>query len=610
MQRVDFYKLTRPVQERFRGSVSGSGMPVPILEKRVGPREPLAWCGVSAAGVVALLVLYNVGYGSLASSIAIHPAALVALYFVFAATAVYGLLRAFALWRDTKRLPYRPGIYVFPIGLVDARRFTMRVYEMHDLVSADGPTPAGTFVLTFKGGQRFELPVKDPKRVELTKKALDDARVQHKEASEARMSVRPKALAAIDPLQDGGFASPLVPKTPIVRQVPFWASRSWIVAPACGFLLGIAIWNVRNVLSDHKMYAEARQIATASAYRAYLARGSRHADEISLVLLPRAELKEAIAAGSVDAMEAFVKAHPKTKIGPEIATALRTAMLADLEATKKAGTLTALQGFKKRHPDHHLDAELAKATHEVYVHALEGYEQSANPKDAAAVASVERMLAFLERAATNRVQVRFQRKLGKTIERADSAIAKSPSFMGGQSYVSRYFDANHAKPREADLAKTVTARFAEAFPADVLTVELGDPIDDPEAALPPANVPTIFVVHQVEWGGGLQKNDNPRGVFVSVGEQFDATVAVPGDSKPYKLHFMSWRGPNLDHMKGEEHVEDKVYGTMAKDCFDGFTKKLLAAFFKDPMPTPGGPATNQAATASPPQDQGNGATAP
>ena len=73
MQRVDFYKLTRPVQERFLGSVRGSGMPVPILELRVGPREPLVWCGMSAGATLLLLILYRIGYGSLTSGLAIHP---------------------------------------------------------------------------------------------------------------------------------------------------------------------------------------------------------------------------------------------------------------------------------------------------------------------------------------------------------------------------------------------------------------------------------------------------------------------------------------------------------------------------------------------------------
>src|SRR5437868_1990667 len=143
MQRVDFYKLTRPVQERFLGSVRGSGMPVPILELRVGPREPRVWWGIAAGGALALLILYRVGFGSLTSALAIHPAPLVVLYALFASTMVFGALRALAIHKEVRNLPYRPGLYVFPIGLVDARRHTMKLYEMHELTSAEGPTPTG-----------------------------------------------------------------------------------------------------------------------------------------------------------------------------------------------------------------------------------------------------------------------------------------------------------------------------------------------------------------------------------------------------------------------------------------------------------------------------------
>ena len=39
----DFYKLARPVQERFIGSINGGGLPNPILEHRSEPKEPRLW---------------------------------------------------------------------------------------------------------------------------------------------------------------------------------------------------------------------------------------------------------------------------------------------------------------------------------------------------------------------------------------------------------------------------------------------------------------------------------------------------------------------------------------------------------------------------------------
>lgn len=580
MQVVDFYKLTRPVQERFLGSVRGSGMPVPILEVRIGPKEPYAWLGLSAASAIVLIVLYRIGYGHLDSGLAIHGVPMVAPYFVAIAALTFGVLRALAVWRDARVLPYRPGVYVFPIGVIDARRYEMRVYPFSELQSVVGPAPANQFVLSFAGGAKFVFPVTDPAKAEQALRSLNAARSQHEEATAARDSIRPKAIAAIDPLQDGGFASPLVPKSPIVRVVPFWSSRSWLVAPAVGVLLGIALWNGRNVLSDERMYAKARAKNDVTSYQAYLARGSRHEEDVALTLLPRAELREARLAGTVDAVEAYIKAHPKTKIQPEIDAALRTAMIAELERTKQAGTVTALQEFAKRRPNHHLEAELAAATHAVYEAAIANYKAKANPKDAAATAFVERLVGVAEKMGP-RVEIRFQRKLGKSIERVDSTVTKQRLFMGVQSFPSRYFDVTRARVREQESARVIAEKFASAFPKDILELTLGEPIAEPDAPLPTPTVPTLFIEHTAEWSGALTPSENPRGVFAGIGVLFDAHFRLPDEPKGYRLKFPAWKPPSLAGMKGEEKAEEKVYGASVRDVFEQFNRRFLAAFFKE-----------------------------
>ena len=39
MQPIDFYKLSRVVQERFVGSVNGAGLPAPILRAAAKPES-------------------------------------------------------------------------------------------------------------------------------------------------------------------------------------------------------------------------------------------------------------------------------------------------------------------------------------------------------------------------------------------------------------------------------------------------------------------------------------------------------------------------------------------------------------------------------------------
>ncbi len=577
---VDFYKLTRPVQERFRGSVNGSGLPAPILSFRQASREPLVWLGGSAALLVFAFIVFELGLGSLDSGISIQGAGWVVLHTLLWGGVAFGILRALAIRRESRSLPFVPGVYIFPIGLVDARRYHIHVVPLGQIGAIEGPDASNSFRVTALGTQ-FVFPCKDKEAAEKASAALAEARGTHQEANEARESIRPKALAAIDPLQDGGFASPLVPKTPIVRVVPFWAARAWAVALAAGFLFGLAVWNARNVLSDARMFATANEKHDTASYKAYLEHGTRHKDEVELTLLPRAELKDAQKAGTVQAIEDFMKKHPKTKIGPEVQAARRTALLAELEDVKKVGTLTALKEFDKGHPDHHLDAEIAAAVHQVYVAAFAKYQADYASKDAAAAAFVQRLLDFAEKHGPQ-VVIRFQRKVAKSMERADKAVAKNKNFMGSATFPSRFFDAAHDKPREAEMGQAIVQRFAEAFPADLLKVEIGDPIADPEEALP-GNVttPTLFVLHTTEWSGGeISSSQRPRGDFVMLGFTFEAYFRLPDDAKPLAVKQVVWRRPETSIAKDEEHPEEPIYTSMSKDGFDAFGKKLLATFFR------------------------------
>jgi hypothetical protein len=577
---IDFYKLTRPVQERFRGSVNGSGLPAPILALRRQTKEPLAWLGLSAGSALAAFILCQIGLGNLESSFAIHGAPLVVLYTAFFGGVVFGILKALAIRRESRSLPFVPGIYLFPIGLVDARRHRIRLYTMAELTAAEGPDASNTFHLTFGGKNKFVFPVGDPERAQKAAGALASARTAHDEAAGARDSMRPKAIAAIDPLQDGGFASPLVPKTSIVQNIPFWAAKTWLVALGAGFLVGVGVWNARNLLSDARMFATANEAHDTPSYKQYLERGTRHHDEVEKVLLPRAELKDAQKAGTVDAIEAYIKTHKGTKIGPEVTAARRAALLVELEATKKIGTLTALKEFAKNHPEHGLDAELKAAMHDVYEAAFEKYKTNDAGKDANAVAFVRKLVDFAEKKGP-KVVVRAHRRVTKSIERADKDVVKSKAFMGVTSFPSRYFDPAHDKPREQDLAKAIIDRFGQAFPADILAFEMGEPIADPDAPdAPPTDVPTLVIEHSVDWTGGEIVSTNPRGVFIMMGVNFEASFGIPGDPKDHKVKTTVWRRPEANLAKDTEHPEEIVYADMAKGAYEQFAKKYISTFFK------------------------------
>ncbi len=578
MQSQDFYKLGRPVQDRLIGCINGTGLPQPILASRGGPMEPFVWLlGGGALGVV-LIVLYRVGLGALDSGMAIQRGALVAVYALVVGGLTFALVRAAALMHDQRSLPFKPGVYLFPIGVIDARGHVLRIHGIDELVSSDGPSPGNGFKLVMKSGT-FDFVAKNAEVAAKAAEAIKSARGQVQAADQARDSIRPQALAALDPMQ--GFVNPLAPTTSIERTVPPWAKFAWAIAPGVGLVLGACIWLVRNVVSDDRMFEHAKAAGDAASLRAYTAHGSRHANEVDVVLLPRAELLEAQQKGTVDAIEEYIKAHPKTGIAPEIDKALKKAMGDELDVAKKAGTVSALRDFAKRHPNHKLDAELKAATHAVYANALDNYKKNEAPKEvsAATLAFVERLVAWAE-AKGPKVEIRFHRR-GNSLDKADTLIGKNKYFMGVVSFPTRYEDAPHMKPREDELAAAIVARFNQAFPKDVLEMSAGEAVADPEAPLPVVTVPTMFIEYIAEWDGGLKTSDRPRGVFVGVGHSLDGTFRIPDDAtKPlrYKPGII-WRGPKLDGLENVDKAEEKIYADMAASAFEQYGKKLLGTMF-------------------------------
>jgi hypothetical protein len=576
MEPIDFYKLTRSVQERFIGSVNGTGLPAPILRSMSTPQTPLLWLGGAAFALVAVVVVYRVGYGDLTSGVAIQGFGLGLVYVALLGAAVFGALRAAGVVLEHKKSPFRRGVYVFPVGLIDARGPTLRMHPIEDLSDVAGPN-GNVFQLTF-AGKSFSFSVADGTEAETAKTALASARGKVQEADAARESIRPKALAALDPLQ--GFANPLMSSEPLQPNKPVWDTWSWAGALAFGVVFGLSAWAVHNAKSDDAMFAVAVANNDGPSYMAYLAKGSRHSSEVANTLLPRAELLEAEKVGTVAAIESFQTAHPRTSIGPEVAAALKAAMTRELAIAEQAGTLTALDAFVAKHPQSHLDAQIAAARHAVYAAALERYTQQVPPKSTAELAFVQHLVSWAEQKGPP-VEIRFHLIDSPSLEKADGAVQKSRMFRGVVSFPSKYFDAAHEKPIEDALAKAIMQRFGQSFPTEILAFAVGEPISDPAATLPTqVAVPTLFIEHGPSWSGSIISSTTPRGVFVGLEMSISSLFRLPDDTKPLKARLDVWKGPDTSTLKGDDKPEETVYGKMDQDVVDQFQKKLLGAFFK------------------------------
>jgi hypothetical protein len=576
MEPVDFYRLARTAQERFVGSVNGTGLPAPILRAAPRPRAPLVWLAVSGVSFVLLVVVFVTGYGDLGGSAAREGVLWCVVDVALAGLMVFGVVHAAAQMAEHAASPFKRGLYVFPVGLIDARTPTLRLYPIEDLAGVFGPDVRG-LTLEF-GGKSFSFPVTDAAAAEAVRVELTGARGAMGAAGAARESIRPKALAALDPLQ--GYANPLVSSSAMQRVAPPWATFAWAIALLSGVVLGASLWMVRNAKSDDAIYARAVEANDGASYRAYLERGTRHVTEVSSVLLPRALLADAVKVGTVDAIEQFTATHPEPSVAKEAAAALHVALLAELDVVTKAGTLAAIDGFSHRRPAAHLDAEVARARHAVYQAALERYVHEA-PTKAPPTAFVERLLAWSE-AHGPRVEIRFHRLRSKTLDKADGAVGKSRQFKGVVSLPSRYFDDAAEKAELASMTAAIVNRFALAFPPDLLALTAGEAIVEPGAPLPVQIAsPTLFVEQSAAWSGSIQASQKPRGVFVGLELGFEGTFRLPDATKPLKVMANGWHLPNLAEARDEAAPEEAIYAEMRRKAEEAFQKKLLAVFFRD-----------------------------
>src|SRR4051812_1338146 len=108
MQVVDFFNLERSLQDRFVEAASGSGPPTPLAFTPARPRPAvLAWWGVCLLGVVGACCVLALGFGSLASSMAILGTTWAIVLALLIALSVFAALRALSLDHDRDSLPYR-----------------------------------------------------------------------------------------------------------------------------------------------------------------------------------------------------------------------------------------------------------------------------------------------------------------------------------------------------------------------------------------------------------------------------------------------------------------------------------------------------------------------
>ncbi|HEY1959208.1 MAG TPA: hypothetical protein VGH28_26520 [Polyangiaceae bacterium] len=533
MRRIDFYKLSREKQERFLASTRGSAPPAPIAKTLGDGGRGLRWGALSLACLVALVAIYTYKFGALGTSLALHGIELVVVYVGLLFAIPYAALRALGSLRAGKMLPYKPGVYVFPMCAVDARRKVLGVYAMTDLASSSAATAGGALVLSFKGGGSFSFPARDAADAELLNNSLDNAREQVKHALATSDD---SELVTLDPFYEArkSWTSPIGPKQPLVDRAPTWHKRGWMIAAACGLVVGPALWSLHNKTSDDVMLKKAVALGTPESLGDYLARGHRHHDEVANVLLPRAQLERAKSKQTVEAIEEFLASHPHSAIDGEAQGALREAMLRELDKAKKDASLAALATFEKKYPDNHLGPELAAARRELYAAAVARFKTMAPSESETLAAFIARLAKALETHGPT-LTVAFHREISPALAQADKLMAHLPTNRAfGPTQVTKYFDET-PDPQEAQVVAALQKSLERLFSPDLIELKMSPPLDDAAQAALAAKQPLLVVRYRFGWLGVAFPNYQIKRAFAGVNVSGDASFELPDGAAPYRI---------------------------------------------------------------------------
>src|SRR5258706_3877794 len=233
MQQTDFYELPRAVQDRFMSSISGEGQPRPLLVIRPGmPRAVLIWSAAALLGIALLALVVLFGFGDLKSSMAIQGKGVIGVYAVLGALISLSIMQILATLRRGWSLPYRPGTYLFPVGVIDACDHKLKSFALSRLVTPE--VGDRSLRLGFPEGDTFTFPLAVSGHSDEVKRTIEEAQAA---LEKAQASGDKKSLGVLDPLVDIGVVNPFAPKNQLEKSTPLWARQVWVVGVVIGAVL-------------------------------------------------------------------------------------------------------------------------------------------------------------------------------------------------------------------------------------------------------------------------------------------------------------------------------------------------------------------------------------
>jgi hypothetical protein len=471
--------------------------------------------------------------------------------------------------QKSSRLPFPPGVYLFPIGVIDAQASPFAVHGWDELKKMQ--FNAGSATLAFSGG-RFDFKPKAGEKLDDIERRLNEYRAQLTGGPREE-----RDLILFDPLMDNGYRNPFSPRESMLPPKRSRLPVTALLAIALAGALGAGSYFLRNAYGATALFSKARAEHSVQGYRNYLARGGQE-PEVKDLLLPRTELRVAMAEKSVAAIERFIATHPGTKIKTEVDNALRIALLTALEAAKAKKTLTALREFEKEHAEHlALIPELGIAKRNFLTQVLIDFRDQSKP-DRELFDFVKRLITHAD-AHGGKVNIRFHQRESRTLEKNEKQLPQSAYYGGAKTLPSRFLIGARVRQAEEKAGTALAQKLGALFPADLVSVSLAKPIEGEAEGEPTFPEPTLIIAYRLETSGAFVSK-KPRAVFTGVGLIADSVFTLPDKGPSIELKHRAWHAPETNRIEaGEVQVED-AYVQMLDKAFERFNEKFLEPWSK------------------------------
>ncbi|MRG92110.1 hypothetical protein [Polyangium spumosum] len=602
-KRVDFNALPREVRERLIGCMQHRSFPYPLLSSVPSQGAAIAgWCFLALVGAGILVGVSTAKFGRTLQSMP-----MMFVYFLGAAITLLSILFLVRRVRLGSALPYKPGRFLFPMDFIDAQDRVLRIVPMNTLVDfrgvhqhTNGVYSGTTLTFTFEGGVTESFTVHGKERAEEVLRQLGETQRQIREAIVARDFDK---LIELDPLFEVRVKDTWSLTAPRDEDVQEPAAKSIGGLFAKGTILGVSAaaaavialpaWHLRNVASDEAMFTRAKQSDDEWAWEHYVREGKRHVDEARDEHLPRAALRGA----------------------------------------KEKGSVTALREFLEKYPKSVVEQQARDEVHALFTKTLGEFREQASTDDPKLLPFMEKLLAYLEKNESSRVEARFEapstEKLNKVDELLKSKLGGEIAGGGNIVPVAPHFNDKVSVQREAEIVRSLHQGFEKVFPADVMALKHGprigpdgkplavQPKDDrnpldrlknvdykntdevreildtikgdirKEPAVKNVEAPTIEVRYEVGWAGDFFTEDKGDRKFVGIVVDFHVVMKIPGETSTLEFdlgvqppdHFtVDYTNP-MYGIGGGPSV-GRVYDVMAARAFDQLSDKMRRVFFK------------------------------